>query len=403
MEDAPVALDLRHPSGSSFAATPTPAAAPSQMTQTETSTARFQRLKLYYERHEQAFDIAAFAGGFVFDIAMLDRIDAWSTIIQQGVYLLLIAIILLQMFSAEGHPAPDMGTMSAPKRWYYQYRNAFVHFLLGTLLNLYTLFFFKSASLFVSFVFMVVLALLLVANESKRLKEQFGLSLKFALFSLCLLSFCAGIVPVFVGTIGPFVFLLSMLVACVPLAVIYRRIHIHAPDRVLQARRQILVPFSVVLIGFLSLYLVRLIPPVPLSLSFIGVYHNVERSGDEFKLSHERPFWRIWDNGDQKFIAQPGDRIFVYFRLFSPARFSDQVLMRWYWKDTGKWKLQDSIPIKIVGGREQGFRGYGTKNNYQPGDWKLQVETTDAREIGRVYFDVAMAPEAPRDFEVDTQ
>ena len=374
------------------------------MTLNAASPSLLQRLKHRYEKNEQAFDIAAFVGGFVFDIAMLDRIDAWSTIIQQAVYLLLIAVILMQMFFAEGDSVRDTATMAAPKRWYFEYRTALVHFLLGTLLNLYTLFFFKSASLFVSFAFMLVLAALLVANESKRLKAQFGLSLKFALFGLCLLSFCAGIVPVFVGSIGPIVFLLSMLVGCVPLAVIYRRVHIHAPDRVQQARRQILMPFGLVLVVFLSLYLVRLIPPVPLSLRFIGVYHNVERGEDTFNLSHERPFWRIWDNGDQKFLAQPGDRIFVYFRLFSPARFSDQVLMRWYWKDaTGKWKLQDSIPIKIIGGRENGFRGYGAKNNYQPGDWKLQVETTDEREIGRVYFDVEMVPQVPRLFEIDVQ
>jgi hypothetical protein len=375
-----------------------------KMTQDPASPSFFQRLKHRYERNEKTFDIAAFAGGFIFDIALIDRIDAWSTIIQQAAYLLLIAMILIQMFFVEGGPVRDTATMAAPKRWYFEYRNALVHFLLGTLLNLYTLFFFKSASLFVSFAFMLVLAALLVANESKRLKAQFGLSLKFALFSLCLVSFCAGVVPVFVGTIGPFVFLLSMLVACIPLAVIYRRIHIHAPDRVQQARRQILMPFGLVLVVFLSLYLVRLIPPVPLSLHFIGVYHNVERNEDVYKLSHERPFWRIWDNGDQKFLAQPGDRIFVYFRLFSPARFSDQVLMRWYWKDAaGSWKLQDSIPIKIIGGREKGFRGYGTKNNYQPGDWKLQVETTDEREIGRVYFEVEMGPQTPRLFEVDVQ
>src|SRR5258708_22284126 len=175
--------------------------------------------------------MAALVGGFVSDTAMLDRIDAWSTIVQQAVYLLLIAVILMQMFFAEGEPARDIGSMPAPKRWYYEYRTALVHFLLGTLLNLYTLFFFKSASLVVSFVFMLVLAALLVANESRRLKEQFGLSLKFALFSLCLLSFCAGILPVFVGSIEPFFFFLSMLVACLPLPVINRRTAIHAPRR----------------------------------------------------------------------------------------------------------------------------------------------------------------------------
>ena len=369
----------------------------------ETPSSRFQRLKLHYQRNEHAIEIAAFIGGFLFDIVTLDRIDSWFTIGQQAVYLVLIAVILLQMFFAEGKAPPELDRMSTIRRWYYEYRIALVHFLLGTLLSLYTLFFFKSSSLFVSFAFMVVLVLLLVANESKRLKAL-GLSFKFALFSLCVLSFCASIVPVLAGSIGLFVFLLSMLVGCLPLAVINRRIRIHAPERSRQATRQILVPFGLVLIIFLSLYLFRLIPPVPLSIPFIGVYHNVERSEDTFRLSHERPFWRVWHHGDQKFFAQPGDKVYVYFRIFSPTRFSDQVLMRWYWKDnSGSWRLQDSIAIKILGGRQQGFRGYGVKSNYQPGDWKLQVETTDEREIGRVYFNVATAPEAPRDFEVDVQ
>ena len=373
------------------------------MTQEQTPPSRFQRLRLHYERNEHAVDIAAFVGGFLFDIVTLDRIDSWFTIGQQVAYLAVIGMVLLQMFFAEGQPEPDLDKMSVVKRWYYEYRTTIVHFLLGSLLSLYTLFFFKSSSLFVSFSFMAALVLLLVANESKRFKAL-GLSFKFALLSLCVLSFSASVVPVFVGSIGLFVFLLSMLVGCLPLAVLNRRIRIHAPDRVQQARKQILVPFGLVLSVFLSLYLVRLIPPVPLSIPFIGVYHNVERSEDQFRLSHERPLWRIWHNGDQKFLAQPGDRIYVFFRIFSPARFSDQVLMRWYWKDNaGSWKLQDSIPIKILGGRQQGFRGYGMKSNYQPGDWKLQVETTDEREIGRVYFDVAIAPEAPRDFEVDVQ
>jgi hypothetical protein len=87
----------------------------------------------------------------------------------------------------------------------------------------------------------------------------------------------------------------------------------------------------------------------------------------------------------------------VFFRIFSPARFADEVQMRWYWKpgDRG-WALQDTIPIKIVGGREQGFRGYGVKANYQPGPWKVQVETTDGREIGRVYFDLETVATMPR-------
>ncbi len=365
------------------------------------SSGRLHRIKLYYERNERNVAIVSFVGGFIVDILTAERIDSWLLIGQQALYLLVVTTALLQMLFEEGKPPPALANMSVFKRWYYEFRTAIVHFLLGSLISLHTIFFFKSSSLLVSFFVLIILAILLVANEFSRFKAL-GLPFKFALLSLCVLSFFASVVPVFVGSIGVLVFLLSMLLGCLPLAVIYRRLLIHAPDRVLQARKQIVVPFGLVLVGFLALYLFRLIPPVPLSIPYIGVYHAVERTGDVYRLSHERPIWRFWHHGDQNFLAQPGDNVYVFFRIFSPTRFSDQVTMRWYWKDKAHgWALHDSIPINIVGGREQGFRGYGVKSNYQPGDWKVQVETTDGREIGRVYFRLASAPAAPRSFDFE--
>jgi hypothetical protein len=377
-----------------------------KMDQPETipaSPGRLHRIKLYYEENERKVAIVSFVGGFLFDILTTGRIDSWLLIGQQALYLVVITAALLQMLFEEGRPPPPIGNMFVIKRWYYEFRTAIVHFLLGSLISLHTIFFFKSSSLLVSFFVLAILSFLLVVNEFNRFKAL-GLAFKFALLSLCVLSFSASIVPVFVGSIGVIVFLLSMLLGCLPLALIYRRILIHAPDRELQARKQIVVPFGLVLVGFLALYLFRLIPPVPLSIPYIGVYHAVERAGDVYRLSHERSPWRFWHHGDQKFLAQPGDKVYVYFRIFSPTRFSDQVTMRWYWKDNLRgWALHDSIPINIVGGRDQGFRGYGVKSNYQPGDWKVQVETTDGREIGRVYFSLASAPEAPRSLDFDIE
>jgi Protein of unknown function (DUF2914) len=361
-----------------------------------------ERLRLYYSRNESRVAAAFFAAGFVFDMFTVGRIDSWLTIGQQLAYLLVIMAVLLHMFLEQGTAPPELAGKRILFRWYYQYRSAVVHFLLGALLNLYAIFYFKSSSLLVSFGFLGVLLAVLLANELKRIKS-FGLPVKFALLGLCFLSFSACVVPVLVGSIGLGVFLVSMLAGCVPLAAAAWGVLRKTPEKAVLARRQILVPLGAVVVGFLVFYLFRLIPPVPLSIPFIGVYHNAERTEAGYKLSHERPAWRFWHNGDQDFIAQPGDRVYVFFRVFSPARFSDQVQMRWHWKDPARgWTLHDTIPIRIVGGREQGFRGYGFKSNYQPGEWKVQVETTDGREIGRVYFDLALAPEGPRNFTIQT-
>jgi hypothetical protein len=359
------------------------------------------RLSAYYGGNERAVAAVFFAAGFVFDMLTLGRIDSWLMIGQQVVYLAVILLVLTQMFLEQAGPAAALAGMSAVRRGYFRYRTAIVHFLLGALLNLYTIFFFKSSSLLTSFAFLGFLVLLVLVNESPRFKSL-GLAFKFALLSLCFFAFFACVLPVLLGSIGLLIFLLSMAAGCLPLVGAAVWIRRFAPDLFPRARRQILVPLGCVLVAFLGFYLFRLIPPVPLSIPFIGVYHAVERSGDSFRLSHQRPRWRVWHRGDQTFLAQPGDRVYVFFRVFSPTRFADEVLMRWYWKDGARgWMLHDSIPIKIVGGREQGFRGYGVKANYQPGRWKVQIETIDEREIGRVYFDLETVPAAPRTFELD--
>jgi hypothetical protein len=319
-------------------------------------------------------------------------------IAQQTIYLTIVTAVLTQMFLVP--EAPALESASGLGRFYYRYRIVLLSFCLGTLLNLYTIFFFKSSSLLVSFSFLLVIVALLLANEFGPF-QRLGLSFKFALLGLCGLSFCATVVPMLFGAVGTGVFLASMAVGCVPMLALAAWIRRRAPERFAVARNQVLVPFGLMLIVFLGAYLLRVIPPVPLSIPFIGVYHSVERTPDAYRLSHERPTWAFWRNGDQQFAAQPGDRVYVFFRIFSPGTFADEVSMRWFHREARGWALQDTIPIKIVGGRAEGFRGYGFKSKYQPGAWKVQIETTDEREIGRVYFDVEAVPASPRSFTVD--
>jgi len=362
-----------------------------------------ERLKLRLAQNEREVAVVFFTGGFLFDIFTVGRIDSWIIIGQQALYLAAVMAVLMHMFLAQGAPAPEPAGQPRLWIWYYEYRSAAIHFALGTLLNLYAIFFFKSSSLLVSFGFLAFLVVLLVANESRRFKAL-GLPVKFALLGLCWLAFAAIVVPIAAGSIGLGVFLLSMLAGTLPLAAAAWWIRRRRPGLFALARRQILLPLAIVLLGFLGFYLARLIPPVPLSIPFIGVYHSVERTPQGYVLAHEKPWWRFWQHGDQDFRAQPGDRVFVFFRIFSPARFADRVRMRWYWEPGGRgWLLQDSIPIDIVGGREEGFRGYGFKANYQPGRWKVQVETEDGREIGRVYFALESVAVAPRVLEVDME
>lgn len=353
--------------------------------------------KVLYSKYERYFPASFFVGGFLFDIFTLGRIDSLATILQQAAYLLILFFMLAQLMVEQAK------VLDKPliQNWYRKWRVPAMHFLFGSLLSSYTLFYFKSASLATSFIFLIFMAILLVANEFPRFQSQ-GLTIKFALLSLSCMSYFAYLVPTLVGRSGTLVFLLSILCGLLP-SVIWFRLGQKLKVPELSIRTQVLRPSLIVFVCFLVSYVLRIIPPVPLSLQYLGIYHNVAKNTQgQFELSHERPWWRFWHNGDQYFVAQPGDKIIAFFRLFSPANFNDQVFVSWYLNDAQSgWTLQDRIPIKISGGRDEGFRGYAAKSNYTTGRWRVVVESTDGREIGRLSFDLDAVPAAPREFKID--
>jgi hypothetical protein len=343
-----------------------------------------ERARNFYRDHEPACTVAFFVLGFFFDAMFIGRIDELRGIAQQGVYLLLCALFT-------GYELREQyGDFAPPDRFktVWRYNAAATHFMLGTLLNIYTLFYFKSASLGTSFLFLLILVGLLAANELKPFGGS-GTTLRLSLFSLCLVSYFTYLVPTLVGFIGVLPFLGTLVVssACIGLMWLWLKGHMKDP-RVLVPH--LLTPFGVVALVFAGLYFTKVLPPVPLSLSDIGVYHDVTREGGEFKLTETRPRWRFWERGDQTFLARPDDKIFCYVQVFSPGRFKERLQLRWLRKDEGVgWEEEDAIPLDTAGGREEGWRGFVVKSRWKPGQWRVRVETSDGRELGRLGFSIS--------------
>jgi hypothetical protein len=66
------------------------------------------------------------------------------------------------------------------------------------------------------------------------------------------------------------------------------------------------------------------------------------------------------------------------------------------------WQTTDKIPLRVTGGRVGGYRGHASKGNYTAGDWRVAVETTDGREIGRIPFTIVQSDESgARNFKVE--
>ncbi len=346
----------------------------------------FANAKAFYSRHPKWVPIVFFLVGFVFDAFMLRRIDDLFSIVQQAIYLAVAgALINLELLEFCGKYHPGTGPWS--KVW--RFREAIIHFMLGTLLNAYTIFYFKSASVLTSFVFVGFLVTVLMLSEFKKFDESQTI-VHMTLWCLCLISYSIYLVPTLIGAIGVFPFLVAILCSLTMSIFIFIRLRQAAQDQRGLVYKRVLYPFALMHLLFLGLYFARAIPPVPLSVSFIGIYHDVQKQEDQYLLTYTDTAWEFLHNGDQEFKARSGDKLYCFARIFSPTRFQDRLMVRWLYKDAKRrWLSSDTIPMPITGGREEGFRGYTVKSNYWPGDWRCQIETSDGQEIGRITFHVS--------------
>lgn len=325
-----------------------------------------------------------FVAGFLFDVVTLDRLDSLTNFVFQVLYLFIgyfsYFLILTQKVQREDE------VDSKILRFFYRHADDIHHFAIGSLLSAYALYFFKSASLSTSYIFLIIMFALLFLNELQDFKKL-GPWIKSGLLKLCLTSFCCAYVPILIGKAGTISFLLALILSvffsfC--LGLYLAKFHIAWPI----FKSAYLIPKIATISVFLLLYLFRVFPPVPLALKFAGIYHNIEKGPGTYTSYDQKSFWRFWENSDETFLARAGDKVFLFIRLFAPGGLEQKIYVVYQRKVNGEWKSSDKIPIRITGGREGGFRGMTYKENYVPGDWRVLIMTGNDLEVGRLGFQI---------------
>ena len=343
---------------------------------------RWDRFVAFRQRYAKREIALVLTGGFLFDVLTLGRIDDWRTLVQQAAYLLVLGLLL----------AADELWRERAKTWgkwrqrAWTFNEDAIHFLFGSLLSAYAIFYFKSASGIPAFLFLGALFALLIANELPSVRHL-GDMIRMALYSFCLTSFFAYLFPVLTGRINKWQFFIA---AALSSAISWQFVRLarNVAGGWKAPIKEVLLPAFGVQALLVGLYALGAIPPVPLSLKAIGIYHRVDAKGETWHLAY-RPqgIWGWWQRGERVFKARPGDQLYCFTRIFAPHRFKDQVKLR-FWRREGDhgWVVVDSIPLRISGGREQGFRGYGVKKHYTPGEWRVAVVTADDRIVGGTKF-----------------
>lgn len=347
----------------------------------------WEKIKPIYERYHASF---FFVAGFLFDVFTLDRIDDTMNFVIQLLYLLIAYLSFFLILTQKVQQEEEVQYKYI--RFFYRHANDIYHFSIGSLLSAYALYFFKSASFSTSYLFLLMIFALLILNEVQDF-QRLGPWIKSGLLKLCLTSFCCAYVPILLGSSGAISFFVAIVLSIL-LSTIFgyylSKYHI-AWD---QFKIAYLAPKVATIAVFVLLYLLRVFPPIPLALKYMGIYHQVEKSEGHYITYSERPWYKFWHNGDQDFIAQPGDKVWVFLRLFAPGGLKQKIYLVFEKKISGDWKTSDRIPILISGGRAEGFRGHAYKANYTPGQWRVRVETEDQLEVGQLDFNIQNGSES---------
>jgi hypothetical protein len=326
---------------------------------------------------------AMFVAGFLFDFFTMQRIDAWLDLAIQLVYLLgLTGLLVFQHREAEGRWVPGR---VVGRVWRYNVEA--LHFLYGGLLSAYVVLYFRSSTGARPAVFLALLIGVMGLNEVPRIRRA-GYTLRLGLYGFCVLSFLIYFFPIILGRIDGWVFLLSLLSSA---AVVWQVARwLAAPDVDREVRRRLFAPAAGVLLFIAVLYFLRLIPPVPLSVQFQGIYHDIRREDGGYTLVYDPPLWALWRRDSRPFARREGDRLHYFARVFAPTGFEHRVIIRWEMLDPSSdtWMTTDRVPLDVVGGRAEGFRGFAVKSNFTAGRWRVTAETDDGRAIAALSFRV---------------
>ena len=355
---------------------------------------RDTKLFKWWERYEHHLGVGALVVGFAFDVFLAKRPDSVIDHVLLLSYLLVAGAVIILLNRRE------MRRKEAQHSTEPLFLLLALQFCFGGLASNFLVLYGKSGTFTVDMLFLGFLAALILGNEYLR-NRYAQLRFNVGIYYLLILTYCVIAVPVFVThTIGTWVFLLSGLFSLGAVAGFLFLLS----SIVLRGREQakLFSVASIVLSIFLVfniLYFLNIIPPVPLSLKDIGIYHSLlkKSDGNYTALYEQSPWWQLWRDTNATYTLGAGQSAFCFSSVFAPTNLTVPVYHRWelYSNEKKEWETQSLVAFPISGGREGGYRGYSVKSALTPGQWRCDVETKGGALIGRSDFTVVEAAGTP--------
>jgi hypothetical protein len=348
---------------------------------------RDSKIFKWWERYEHHLGVGALFVGFAFDVMLAKRPDSIADHILLLTYLGLAGTVIILLNRREMRKK-EQAHSSEPL-----FLLLLLQFCFGGLASNFLVLYGKSGTFTVDALFLGFLVALIFGNEYLRGRYA-QLRFNVGVYYILILTYCVIAVPVFIThTMGTWVFLLSGVISLGAIAafmfllmtVVFRTKELSKVFGVLTIVLGIFLTFNL-------LYFLNIIPPVPLSLKDIGVYHSLlkKSDGNYTGLYEPSPWWQVWRDTNKTYTLGAGESAFCFSSVFAPTNLSVPVYHRWekYNDAKGVWETQSLVAFPIAGGRDDGYRGYSVKSALITGSWRCDVETKGGALIGRSDFEV---------------
>ena len=347
---------------------------------------KFKNLKTWMVKNDKYLSIVFFTGGFILDNFTLTRIDLLFDNLVLFTYLILATLSIIFINLIQSGKLKKLETRFPN---IVNFLSLITQFTFGGLFSGYVIFYTKSASWASSWIFLLIIYGFFIGNEKFRKyykKVDFQINILF----IALFSFLIFFLPVVFKKVETHIFVLAGLISLTFifffLKFLFRFVF---ANKATQFRRNNISKHIIgIYIVFNCMYFLNIIPPVPLSLTEIGLYQNITRSGSGQYLFSKYDF--PWYQFGNYFIKVPKGSVYIYSSIFAPTDLNTNILNIWqkYDEELGKWIVYNKIGYTIKGGREKGYRGYSFITNATKGKWRVDVTNERGQILGRIKFEV---------------
>lgn len=351
----------------------------------------FRRLKQFYDRYERALIPSVLLIGVLVDFLTFHSIELKTTFTLLGAYAIAAACTIAFMAHYDHHRADRR---DGALRYIRLIAPLVVQFTFGALLSASLVFYWVSGSFTASWPVLLLIALLMASNELFR-KYYLNPSVQLGVYYFTLFSLCTLLFPFFFNSINIWVFVLAGVVSLAVFILFIRILSRALP--VFRDRSRTLIRSAVIILVFMNgLYLLGVIPPIPLSLKEAGAYHSVARAGSTYIVEGEPESFLQRMIPGQTIHLEEGDRAYVFSSVFATAKLSTTIVHEWEFFDPAQrqWVVHSKPSFTITGGRDAGYRGFSFSNRVDPGKWRVSIETERGQRLGRIRFSVKRVSES---------